>query len=258
MSKFIESLKQLSEGIPQPIGFRRAEAGVKKPKLQLLVALTGRVTSGQTASLDAANAGLISPEEGTGITDTIQKLSDTVAIPWGVRITGEEAVDTKTLMEAGVDFIVFPSTAPLTGLLSKDIGRIIEIDITIGDTTLRTLNDTPVDAVLISHRNPDDKVMTWEDLMGLQRISGMVKKPAIAQVPSGISREELQALWESGIDAVVVEVAGSEGGETLNRLRENIDRLEYPKAKNEKGLAIAPRVQFTSRPEHDEEEEEEE
>jgi hypothetical protein len=260
MSRFIERLKQLSDGIPQPIGFRKAEADLKRPKIQLLVAISGKASSGLTASLDAANAGLMRPKEGTEVTDIIKNLSDTVAIPWGVRITGEEEeTENGVLMKASVDFIVFPSTAPLTGLLSKDTGRIIEIDVTTGDTILRTLNTTTVDAVLISQGKSSSTRLTWEELIGFQRIAGMISKPVIAPVPAGISREELQTLWEGGIDGVIVEVSGSGGGEALKRLRENIDQLEYPKTKqNEKRLAIAPRIQFSSRQETEEEEEEEE
>ena len=258
MSKFIDKMKQLSEGIPQPIGFRRTGADTKKPKLQLLASIQGKASSALTASLDTVDAGLIRPGEGVAVTGTVKKLSDTVAAPWGVRIKGEEDNDFASLIEAGADFIVFPSTAPLAGLLSKSVGRVIEVGVAAGDTMLRTLGDAPVDAVIITRDKPEDTMVTWEDLMAYRRITGIVKKPVIAPVPSVITREELQELWESGIDAVIVEVSGSGGPETLKRLRENIDQLEYPKAKqNEKGLAIAPRVQFPSRQEHEEEEEEE-
>jgi len=257
MSKFIDRLKKLSEGTPQPMGFRKADAGAKKPKIQLVAIIPGKdiAVSGALPSLDA---GIVQPRENAEIPDLITEIADAEEIPWGIHVMGGEESDSEALLKAGVDFVVFPSSAPLSGLLSKDIGRIIEIDSGTADTMVRVLNGMPVDAVLISQSKNSEKGITWDDLSGFQRIAGMVNKPVIAPIPAGISKEELQTLWEGGIDGVMVEAAGKGGGDTVKKLRGIIEGLEYPSAKQgEKRTAIAPRVHFETRPEQEEEEEEE-
>ena len=53
MSKFIDRLKQLSEGTPQPIGFRPRGAAPEKPKIQLVAAVADAAVAEQAAGADA-------------------------------------------------------------------------------------------------------------------------------------------------------------------------------------------------------------
>jgi hypothetical protein len=256
MSKFIDRLKQLAEGTPQSIGFRRSDADSRRPKIQLVAGITDQPSTNPPPSLALADAGLVWIQAKDDITDVLAKLTSSAAIPWGVRITKDGNKDSPALLKAGADFVAFPTSALLAGLLSKDIGRVLEVDSSTSDTVLRTVGVSAVDAVLVHHEKPDGTGLTWADLMAFQRIAAMVNKPVIMPVPAGTTKEEIQTLWEGGVDGVVLDVGAN--WDELTRLRDIIAQLEYPKvSRGEKGVAFAPRVQPEVRRNEEEDDEDE-
>ena len=238
MSKLIDRLKQLSEGVPQPLGFHVRTTAANRPKIQLIASLAAEADNNE--AIAAADAAFVRLWNVDAANDTVARLSGTANVPWGARVEGNKAIDAKAMTDAGVDFVVFPAKTALAGLVDAKIGRIIEIEATVGDTMLRALNSIPVEAVLMDHQHTSDPLV-WEQMMLFQRLSGMLNKPALVHVPAAISSGELKALWDAGISGIVVDITAETVG-AAKTLRETINALEYPAGRRQRPTAVVPRV----------------
>jgi len=230
MSEFIDKLNKLTRVESTPIGFRRekADSGARKIQLASLILEAGQdYTGADTVLLDIREEGIKS-ESVSGMPGEV---------PWGAWLKGARQKELKRLKDAGCDFVVFPAeSTPLEIIEEQDIGKVLEIETTIGDPVLRSIADIAVDAVLVSVGQGKDNTLTWYDLMILQRFGGFSKKPLFARVPAKVSSSELEALWEVGVMAIVTE------GKT-DKLRKTIDKADFTKArKREKNEPVIRQV----------------
>ncbi|UCD09185.1 MAG: hypothetical protein JSU79_00630 [Dehalococcoidales bacterium] len=218
MSVFIDKLNKITHAESTPIGFRRNQATTSERKIQL-VSLTSKSegdNSGEdTVLLDIRDKG-IEPESLSGLPDDI---------PWGAWLKDSRQKELKQLKDAGCDFIVFPAESTALEIIEEpDLGKILELDTAIGDPVLRSVADLPVDAVLVSVGEGKKNSLTWHDLMILQRFGGFPEKPLLARIPAKVSSGELEALWETGVMAVVVE-------SNIDKLRKTIDKADFTKTR---------------------------
>ena len=176
-------------------------------------------------------------------------------IPWGgwLKEAGQEGI--REIVKAGCDFVVFPAAnTSLTIVEDDEVGKILQVEPSLGDGLLRTVNELPIDAVLVSREGEGDYSLTWHHLMIFQHFADSLTKRLLVSVPSNVTADELQALWEAGVVGVVIEVEKSEGG--LNKLRQAVDKLTFsPQRKHRKSAALLP---YTSRGTETATEEEEE
>jgi hypothetical protein len=254
MSKFIDRLKQLSEGTPQRIGFRTSTAADRsRLKIQLVAALP--IEGADAAQVVEADATLVRVKRKTGAVEALKKLAIPADVPWGVGPT--DAVAAASLAETGADFVVFAAGASLKGLIDTKLGKVIEIDPALGDSLLRTVNALAVDAVLVSLPQPG-AALTWQDLLAVGRITNALNKPVLVPVSATISGEELKAVWDAGADAVVVDITADTAA-SLKDLRQKISALEFPAPKRgDRGAHLVPRVSLEPEQQEDQGEEEEE
>jgi hypothetical protein len=248
MSRFIDRLKQLSQGTPQPIGFRTSASTHSKLRIQMVAAVAvDGVDVGLVAEADAA---LVRTTRKAGAAEALKKLATPGGIPWGV-----SGVDGTAAGESA-DFVVFAAGASLKGVIGTRLGKVIEIDPALADSLLRAVNGLPVDAVLLAWPARSE-ALTWQDLMVVERVTAALNKPVLVPVAAAVSGEELKALWDAGVDGVVVEVAGGGAG-TLNEVRQKIDALEFPTPKRgERTAHLVPRVAAEVGEREEEEEEQE-
>jgi len=259
MSKFIDKLNQLSRGETQPIGFRAREPASPKPKIQLVASLAQESAESLTGHLVGADAGLLKiVKPSTGI-EALQKLSQALPdIPWGGWLQSSGQGGIKQLTKAGCDFIIFPATnTPLTLIENKEAGRILEVEASIGEGLLRAINELPVGAVLVDSEQKEGRPLTWQDLMLFQRFADLLTKPLLAFIPAKVTGGELQALWEAGVSGVVIEISPEQPQDSLKKLRQVIDKLEFSlPRRREKVEALLPRIRgepSTTIPEEEEE-----
>lgn len=260
MSKFIDKLNRLSRGETQPIGFRAREPASPKPKIQLVAILAQESAEGLTGHVVGADAGLLHiVKPSTGV-EALQKLSQALPdIPWGGWLQGKGLGGLKQLSKAGCDFIVFPATdTPLTLIENKEAGRILEVEASLSEGLLRAVNELPIDAVLVASEQKEGYSLTWQHLMLFQRFAGLLTKPLLVSIPAKVTGSELQALWEAGVSGVVVEISPEQPQDSLSKLRQVIDKLEFSlPRRREKVEALLPRLRGeTSTPVPEEEEEE--
>jgi len=192
-----------------------------------LIASLAQVNVG---SLAGADAGLLRISKLSSRAKTLEKMCQVVSdIPWGgwLRDVGSEGV--KQVVKAGCDFVVFSAANTSLAVLQDDeVGKILEVEASLSEGLLRAVNELSVDAVLIAGEQEREYSLTWHHLMLFQYLAGLLTKPLLVSIPSNITANELQALWEAGVSGVVVELGGEQPGERLAALRREIDKLNLP------------------------------
>ncbi len=230
MSRFIGKLNQVSRVMPQSLGFKRAQPVSEKPTILLIAGLTGAGAGGLTDSVAGADAGLLPIAKSSSGTKLLRAMSQAVPdIPWGgwLRNIGRDEI--KQMAKTGCDFVVFPAAStPLTLLQNDKIGKILEVDSSLSDGLLMAANQLPIDAVLITTKERGEYFLTWHHLMLFQRFAGLLTKHLLVSIPSNVTADELQALWEAGVDGVVIEVSVGQPVDRLKKLRQVIDKLAFP------------------------------
>jgi len=264
MSKFIDKLNRLSRGESQPIGFKARQLVSPKPKIQLVAALAQESAENLADSVAGADAGLLRISKLSSGAEALEKISQAISdIPWGGWLQGSGLEEIKRMTKAGCDFMVFPATnTPLTILENDDVGKILEVEASLGEGLLRAVNELPVDAVLVADTSREGDFLTWQHLMLFRRFADLLTKPLLVSIPSEVTAGELQALWEAGVDGVVIEVRVGQPQDRIKKLRQVIDKLDFPsprrREKREVLLPYIGRETGIATAEEEEEEEEEE
>lgn len=259
MSRFIDKLSQVSLAVSQPMGFRAAQSVAQKSKTLLIASIAKANIENLADYVAGADAVLFDISKLSSGAQTFQKISQVLPdIPLGgwLRDTGGRGI--KQLVGAGFDFVVFSAaSASLAVLQNDDLGRILQVEASLPEGLLKAVDELPVDAVFVAGEQEEGYSLTWHHLMVLQRFSALFTKSLLVAVPSNVTADELLALWEVGVDGVVVGT-GKAGG--LKKLRQIIDKLSFPQRKHGKREALLPPVSGETNiavEEEDEEEEEE-
>ncbi len=260
MSKFIDKLNRLSRAEPQPIGFRATQPASPKLKIQLVASLAQESIESLADHVAGADAGLLRISKPSSGAKALRKISQALSdIPWGGWLQGSGLGEIEQMTKAGCDFIVFPATdTPLTILQSDEVGKILEVEASLSEGLLRAANELPIDAVIIADEQREGYFLTWQHLMLFQRFADLLTKPLLVSIPSNVTAGELQALWEAGVDGVVVEVRVGQPQDRLKELRQEIDKLAFPSPrKRERVEPLLPRIGGETNVTSVEEEEEE-
>ena len=245
MSRLIDKLNQVSRVMPQSMGFGRAQPVSEKPKI-LLIASLGKASVGGLADyVVGADAGLLRVPKLSSGAKTLKEIPQAVPdIPWGGWLRNIDRGGIKQLVKAGYDFVVFPAAnTPLALLQNDKIGKILEVESSLSEGLLRAVNELPVDAVLIAAEQKGEYCLTWHHLMLFQRFADLLTKHLLASIPPNVTANELQALWEAGVDGVVIEVEVEQPADRLKELRQVIDKLAFPsQRKRRKAEALLPHM----------------
>jgi len=240
MSRFISKLKQVAQGEIQPMGFKASNTAPSRAKMLLVAGLAEAGSDKLPDYVAGADAGLIIvPEAGSGA-GAIKEASQAVAgIPWGGRLEGIGADEIDQIASAGGDFLVLPAASGvLPELKGGTVGLVLEIDISLEEGLLAAVNKLPVDAVLITAEPQAGAFLTWYRLMRLQRCADLLAKPLLVNIPSNLTAAGLKALWDAGVDGVVVEIGAKQPAGGLLELRKAIDGMP-PATRRSRGKTAA-------------------
>ncbi len=245
MSKFIDKLNQVSRVVPQSIGFRRAKPASEQPKILLIASLAGAGVDGLADYVVGADAGLLRIPKLSSGAKTLKEMSQAVPdIPWGGWLRNIDQDGIKQMAKAGCDFVVFPAAnTPLALLQNDEMGKILEVESSLSEGLLRAANELPIDAVLIAAEQEGEYSLTWHHLMLFQRFADLLTKHLLVSIPPNVTANELQALWEAGVDGVVIEVGAGQPAGGSKELRQVIDKLASPsQRKRGKAEALLPHI----------------
>lgn len=254
MSKLIESLKTTS-GSPQPMGFMSTRQTIAGPRLLIIASLNEIEANHPTDHLSGADALLVTSNLKSQQLKIVAEAA--VGIPWGCSLDNQPADKLASVIKAGGDFVTFTESTPLKALPGPKIGRILEISCETAEKLPRVVNDSPVDAVCLVTASASEP-LTWHHLLLARGLSNWLSKPLLFSIPDKIARQELQALWDAGIAGIV---APAQPDGNITRLREIVDKLDYPARHSvNKQAAVLPfyGINQTTTTETDEDEDEDE
>jgi len=260
MSKLIDKLNQVARVEPQPMGFRTPQPKAK-PKVLLIASLVQDDYVNNLADyLSGADAVLLPAAKSSQQAGKFQEIARSLSgIPWGCWLGDTGKKSTKSLMASGCDFVVLSASATLATPQEDKVGKVLQVESSISEGLLRAANELPIDAVLITDMEGEEDFLTWRHLMLFQRFADLLTKPLLASIPSNVTADELQLLFPTGVDGVVVEVGVGHPAGKLGELRRMIDKLTFPSPhKQRKVEALLPHISEKTSPVTEEEEEEEE
>ena len=242
MSKFIDTVKRLSQPAPAPMGFMPSRPSPSRLRIQLLAVVAPENLDRAAEFAAGADAILLPVARQNPSTKRLAQLADALkGVPWGGWLKGGNA-GVPELVKAGCDFIIFPAShTPLSVASGGEPGKILEVEASLGDGLLRAINNLPADAVFVTSDLTGDEPLTWQHLLLFQRFASLLTKPLLVPVPFSVAAEELKALWEAGVDCVVVETEGMPSSR-IKELRKIIDGLAFPsRSRRDKIDPVLPR-----------------
>ena len=248
MSQFVDKLKRVSQVAPQPIGFRATQPTSAKPRILLIASLAQADIDGLADQVAGVDAGLLRIAKLSPGAKAFAKVSQAVSdIPWGGWLEGIAEGEVERMAKIGFDFVVFPPDSTSLAILKDEkVGKILEVGESLSEGLLPAIDELPVDAVLIAGEKEGEYFLTWQHLMFFQRCADLLTKPLLVSIPSNVSANELQALWEAGVSGVVAGVGAGQPTERLAELRQVIDKLALPsQRKRRKAEALLPHIDIS-------------
>ena len=252
MSKFADRLHSLSKSSAAPIGFRSSVPETKGPTMLLVVELSGtQPKEGQALAEVKADAGLIVGDV-PGSKAFKQMVEAAGDIPVGVVVKRDAGPGIDDLVSDGCDFVVF-GIGMGAAVLDKDaVGKFVMVERSLDQGLVRAVNDLEVDGVLVAGT---DSSLAVEHLLVYRRFVELLEKPVMVNLPPAITKTELSALWEAGVDGVVA--SSTYSAEALAELKKMINDLPGAKrGRRGKGGVALPRYSVGVADEEEGEEEE--
>ena len=215
MGKLLEKLERAEKGAGQPLGF----GGAAKRESIAPVLLLGAAAAGDAAQVGVVTASgidgallAVGSAKKTAVNASVKALGDTLFGVWTDEGQAEEP--------HGADFQVFSSDATPAGALTGE-GRtlVMEVQPELPDSLLRTIDQLPVDAFLVSVDAP----LTVAQLMRLARVRGATSKRLLVHLGALPAKADAEQLRDAGASALIVDAAGQSADafrETLAMLRE--------------------------------------
>jgi hypothetical protein len=173
-----------------------------------------------------------------------QKIAGSLpSIPWGGWLSGNAENRVKTMVEADCDFLVIPSASPVLAFAGDDrVGKILQVGLSLSEGMLRAINGLSVDAVLSSEAQERDYLLTWHRLILFQHFASLLTKPMLVTAPSNVTGDELKAIWEAGVDGVIVETGSGQPGRLAELSKIISDSNFLPPRRRKKSEAPVPRI----------------
>ncbi|MFC2019434.1 hypothetical protein ACFLU4_05710 [Chloroflexota bacterium] len=248
MSQFIDRLNGVSTATPRAMGFKTARITESAKAKPLLIAGLAQFDGGGTDYIAGADAVLLNISNAGAKAPTLKRPPGSAPeIPWGGWLKDANSKQTGKVVKSGFDFMVFSLSSPALSIApDSEIGKILKVAPSLSDGLLMTINQLPVDAIFISEGWESNSAFTWHHLMTYQHFADMVAKPLIVAIPPKSTAKELQALWNAGVDAVVIAVEDEKASSCLKKLRLEVDKLTFdPRNKPIKTPALLGNIAST-------------
>ena len=248
MSNLVDKLGRFSKPSPQ-MGFRPASAKSVTPTMLLIAGMRGKDIKEAEAIASSIDAGLIFE---TGEGGKLRQIAEAMGnIPVGVFCGEGSNLEVAEIDASGGDFIVFDMKMPIGALETKELGKFLAVEMSLGYDLIRPIGELKVDGVLIVNQELSINI---EQLLFCRRFAALMTKPLLMEVAPSATRCEINSLWEAGIDGIVA--SPGQPPEQLSRLREVIADLPR-RRKRERGEIGVALPHYGGMPVEEEEEEEE-
>lgn len=202
MSIFVDRLQSLSKSSTTSIGFHPSISKLKSPAVLLIAGLLGtQVKEAKIVADVNTDAGLILSEGPSArvVKQMVEAMGD---VPLGVFVKGMSEDKINELTSLGCDFVVFDIRMPVAVLHKEGIGKFLMLEPSLDQGFIRAINSLELDGVFISSRGGDSFIAV-EHLLVCRRFVELLEKPVIMALPSLVTKDELTALWQAGVDGIV-------------------------------------------------------
>lgn len=145
MSKLRERIREAGQRRPRSFGFVRRDEGPPTPRV--LVVAEVRDAAGATAAVAAGAGAVLFSGDRSQVAGVVEAAK---GAPVGVRLDAATRDDTKALVEAGGDFVIFDAAQTVAeALLERSLGRVLLAPSASSDDELRRYGALDLDAVLV-------------------------------------------------------------------------------------------------------------
>lgn len=241
MSKLIDRLEKVGVVAPAPMGFAASRATERAPALLTLALSSAKDAAAKPLQADAGIISIAKPTKAQ--LKAAQKAAGDRL--WGLWPTAAGGVSLDALKEHGGDFVVLSNLdAPAELLADEEVGRLIVVPIDFPEQLGHSLEDFPVDAVVIAGLE-DTSPLSVKALMRVRAVRDLVPRPLLLLRTAPLSQPELSMLQEIGLQGLVVDAAKVSADDAA-RIAEDIDALPPRKPKREHAGALLPRVSSAS------------
>jgi len=252
MSKFAEKLQRIYRGSAPALGFRKSDEA-ETPPLLIISSLT-KTSAGEAGALAAAGVDAIIVGAKGFSAKSCGELNKAIGdVPLGLFLDSSEKEAIAKSIHLGCDFVVFGLKTPVESVNKDGLGKVLKIEPSLEPGLVRAINELPleIDAVLISG---DEPAITIERLLIYQRFTDLLNKPVLVSLSSILTPDELNSLFKTGINGLVLPETLS--AEAFANLRKSAAGLSRAAKRKTKATAILPRVSGELETEVEEEEEE--
>jgi hypothetical protein len=188
------------------MGFATA---VQKPAPLPLI-LLARVDAGDLAAVqEAAYEGAegvligVGPATDDEFLKAVQEASS--RIMWGGSINLGGRTEVERLLAAGSDLVLLHNPALRADALTPEIDKLIEVEGEWPDGQLRAVEALGVAGAV--YRLGAGDFLTIQQLLDVQRIALLVRKPLIVALPPGVDHDAVGALRDAGVAGILVAAA---------------------------------------------------
>ena len=249
MSRFLDRLEQITEGVQAPLGF-----GVRRgPKIPGM-ALVGLVPGGRASSVATLadlkpDAALISGvDDPAALKDLCRPLGDDV--PWGARVLSLSEESSQAYEEAGCDLLAFAlQGTTVSAVGSEEIARILCLDHEIDVEQLRAIDALPIDVLLLSPAwgvTGSGSPLTLEDLAAIAQVSRRVDKYILLETSQVPGKKELEALRNTGVNGLAVDPELVTSDSLADLKAALLDMPRQRPSRRDRTVALLPRSAFPS------------
>ena len=259
MSKFLDRLEQITQGVSAPIGFAAPRAP-KMPGMALvcLVSGTGSKAINQMMELGPDAVLVVGAKDPPAVKKLAQPLGS--AIPWGAKVSALSEEDALVFQEGGCDILAFSlQGTSVAAVGSEELARVLCVEPDIESDRLRAVDALPIDALLLPMPGVSAS-WTLEDLATIARVSQRVDKYVLVEVTNPPGLKELEALRNAGANGLVIDVSKVDAQRLSQLKQELLDMPRQRPTKKERFSAIVPGSSYTTastEPEPEEEDDDE-
>lgn len=204
MSKFSDRVKELTQGAPRPMGFA---TGPPRPAPLPLILFARADAGDMHAITEAAHEGaegVLVEEVGPATTDAaLEAVHEAVGrVMWGGSVEMGGRPEVERLERAGCDLALLRNAGLQADALAPDVDKLLEVEEEWPDALLRAVDSLPIAGVV--YRVNSVEHLTIRQLIELQRVVLLVRKPLIASLTPSIPAESVGVLRDAGVAGIMV------------------------------------------------------
>lgn len=262
MSRLIDRLDHIARGAPVALGFATSAVNRERiPSLALLAWVSAPKKNTITALSKVQVDAFILSQRSQETKELEQEVNPLEGLTWGVAVEALEREQREAYKAKGSDFIVFGIEGTQADALEEgDTARVLRIPADLEESILRSLEDLPVDVILLQRPGAEGP-LTLEHLLAISNVRATMSRYLLLEWDGELTARDLEQLRDLGVDGIVLD-ASKAAATTFKTLHELIDGLPKRRPKGEqRSMAVLPRMSRMpggrSRTEEEEEEGEE-